>query len=160
MLRDRSVDLRTTSPAELGVVRLERPVPEPDIQYGRLIENSQDVIFRVCIPEAKFEYINAAAKRVFGYPLEQFRAGGSDFLLSLLADDEERADMQEVIAGRKFHAVRLRRWIRADGREIWTEVRNYPVYDESGGVVGVGGGFGGVAGRGEGARGGRGGTES
>jgi PAS domain S-box-containing protein len=117
-------------------VPVHRIPTEPESPYQRLIEHSQDVIFRLRLyPDVAFEYINAAAERVFGYPIEEFRAAGLDFLLKLLADDEERADAEEVVAGRRFHAVKLRRWIRADGREIWTEVRNFPIYDDTGRLV-------------------------
>jgi PAS domain S-box-containing protein len=133
-VRNGNVDSRAAPAADFE--GLERLHSELGKKYARLIEDSQDVISRIRIyPDVEIEYLNPAAERIFGYPLEQFRDGGSDFLLSLLADDQERADMREVIAGRKFHAVKLRRWIRADGREIWTEVRNYPVYDESGRLV-------------------------
>ena len=136
MLRNRNVDPRTGPEAELGIEGLEIFASEPERRYERLIEHSQDVIFRLRLyPDVGFDYINPAVERVFGYPLEEFRAAGRDFIMRLMADDEERADAEEVLAGRRFHAVRLRRWIRADGREIWTEVRNFPVYDESGRLV-------------------------
>ena len=132
-MRNGNVDLRTAPAADFE--GLEKLHSEPERHYARLIEHSQDVISRIRIyPDVAIEYLNPAAERLLGYPLEEFSVGG-DFLLSLFADDEERADMREVIAGRKFHAVKLRRWIRADGREIWTEVRNYPAYDESGRLV-------------------------
>jgi PAS domain S-box-containing protein len=136
MLRNHNVDPRTGPGAELGIEALERFATEPERRYERLIEHSQDVIFRLRLyPDVGFDYINPAVERVFGFPLAEFRAAGRDFIMSLLADDEERADAEEVLAGRTFHAVRLRRWRRADGSEIWTEVRNYPVYDETGRLI-------------------------
>jgi PAS domain S-box-containing protein len=136
MLRNRSVDPRAAPGAELGIERLERLVSEPERRYERLIEHSQDVIFRLRLyPDVGFDYVNPAVERVFGFPLEEFRAAGREFILDLTADDEEREDAEEVLAGRRFHAVKLSRLKRADGREIWTEVRNFPVYDENGRLV-------------------------
>jgi PAS domain S-box-containing protein len=136
MLRNRNVDPRTGLAAELGIEGLERFGSEPERRYERLFEHSQDVIFRLRLdPDVGFDYINPAAERVFGFPLQDFRAAGRDFIMNLMIDEEERADVEEVIAGRRFHAVKLQRFIRGDGREIWTEVRNYPIYDETGRLV-------------------------
>jgi PAS domain S-box-containing protein len=86
-------------------------------------------------PDVGYEYINPAAERIFGYPLDDFRKGGLEFILSLMADDDEKADAREVAAGRRFHSVKIRRAKRADGREIWTEIRNFPIYDETGRLI-------------------------
>jgi PAS domain S-box-containing protein len=136
MLRNRNVNPQTVLDAELRTGGLDRLAAEPERRYERLIEHSQDVIFRLRLhPEVGFDYVNPAAERVFGFPLAEFRAAGRDFILNLMVDEEERADVEEVIAGRRFHPVKLQRFIRADGREIWTEVRNYPIYDETGRLV-------------------------
>jgi two-component system, cell cycle sensor histidine kinase and response regulator CckA len=39
---------------------------------SRLVENSQDIFFRISIPDGRFEYINRAVETITGYPPEVF----------------------------------------------------------------------------------------
>jgi PAS domain S-box-containing protein len=113
------------------------PAGMPDITcfHERLLEHSQDGIYRLRLhPEFEVAYTNAALERIFQYPLEQFRAADLDFIVNLFCE-EERDDILEVVAGRRFYSAEVRHMRAADGRELWMEVRNYPVYDESGRLV-------------------------
>lgn len=111
---------------------------ELEQRYERLVESSPDVIYRMRFhPEVAFEYINPAGERILGHPLSQLRDADKNFIFAMLADDEERADAAEVVAGRKFYQNRLRQWRRSDGEVIWTEQHNIPIYDDSGRLVAV-----------------------
>ena len=115
---------------------LQALLREFEERYERMVESSPDVIFRIRVhPEVAIEYINPAGERILGYPLSQLREADKDFLFAILADDDERADAAEIIAGRKFYQNRLRQWRRSDGEAIWTEQHNIPIYDESGRLV-------------------------
>jgi PAS domain S-box-containing protein len=80
------------------------------------------------------EYINPAAERILGYPLDMLRSADLAFLRVLYAD-EEWDDVLDVSSGRRFYPVVLRRMRRADGTTIHVEVHNRPVYDGMGTIV-------------------------
>jgi PAS domain S-box-containing protein len=104
--------------------------------YERLVEISPDIIFRIRLhPAVAFEYINPAGERILGHPLAELRAADKEYLLSILAGDSERASVEDTLAGRAFHAQTLRRWQRQDGKLIWTEQHQIPIYDKSGRLV-------------------------
>ncbi|MBN1518338.1 PAS domain-containing protein [Candidatus Sumerlaeota bacterium] len=52
-------------------LELER-VREQNRRLTDLIENSKDVLFRMSLPEGRYEYINSASADVFGYAPEEF----------------------------------------------------------------------------------------
>ena len=121
-----------------GTEHLQARLLEFEDRHKRLVESSPDVIYRMRIyPEVAFEYINPAGERILGHPLSQLRELDKDFLFTILADEEERADAAEIIAGRKFYQNHLRQWRRADGEVIWTEQNNIPIYDGSGRLVAI-----------------------
>lgn len=46
---------------------------ESEARFRRLAENAPDVIFRISMPDEKFEYISPAATSIFGYTPEEFQ---------------------------------------------------------------------------------------
>ncbi len=61
-------------------------VLESERRYTRLLENAKDVIFRVVLPDGRFEYINPACTEVFGYTAEDFYRS-PDLLKDLIHPD-------------------------------------------------------------------------
>ena len=41
-------------------------------QFRNLIENSKDMLYRMSLPEGKYEYVSSASSDVFGYSPEEF----------------------------------------------------------------------------------------
>ncbi len=41
---------------------------ESEERYRRLAENSPDMIYRMSLPDGKYEYVSPASKTIFGYP--------------------------------------------------------------------------------------------
>jgi len=115
---------------------LEKLLDECEQRYQRLVESCPDMIYRLRVhPDVAFEYINPAGERVLGYPLEQLRAMDKEELFGILADDEERAVAEEIIAGRRVRTEEIRHWRRANGQEAWTEQHATPILDETGRLV-------------------------
>jgi PAS domain S-box-containing protein len=49
---------------------------ESEKRYRRLLDNSPDIIFRMSLPDRKFEYVSPAAEQITGYPPEDFYSQG------------------------------------------------------------------------------------
>ncbi|MBS1125133.1 MAG: domain S-box, partial [Nitrospirae bacterium] len=115
--------------------RVEGALRESEEKFRRLAENAVDLIYVYRLfPERKFEYVSPSATDITGYtPLEHYANPDLGFQL-IHADD--RGKLADIAAGKMDPRRPLvLRWIRKDGRVIWTEQRNIPIMDESGRVV-------------------------
>lgn len=54
--------------------RAEEARRESDARFRRMAENAPDVIYRMSLPDGRFEFISAAATTMFGHPPEDFYA--------------------------------------------------------------------------------------
>lgn len=53
-------------------IRMQQALHESEAKFRRLAENAQDVIYRMSVPEGKYEYVSPAAQLVFGTPPSHF----------------------------------------------------------------------------------------
>jgi two-component system sensor histidine kinase UhpB len=106
-------------------------------RYRLLAENAQDIVFRYRLkPDRGYEYVSPASTRILGYTPEEHYAD-PDFSLKIVHPDDRRM-IEEVFNGsRKFEDPLIQRWIRRDGRLIWTEQRSVPILDQRGEIVAI-----------------------
>jgi two-component system cell cycle sensor histidine kinase/response regulator CckA len=52
--------------------RMQDKLRKSEEKYRRLTENARDMIYRMSLPDGKYEYVSSAAKEVFGYSPEEF----------------------------------------------------------------------------------------
>lgn len=60
-------DLNATLKMALFQYNAERKLQESEERYFRLTENARDVIYRMSLPDGKYEYVNNASEELFGY---------------------------------------------------------------------------------------------
>lgn len=106
-------------------------------RFRRLAENAQDLIYRVNFsPAQRFEYVSPAAFKITGYTPEEHYANSN--LGFELVHDQDKSLLQDISSGKSsFEEPLILRWIRKDGRLIWIEQRNVPVYDDKGNLVAI-----------------------
>lgn len=121
----------------LEIARLIAALRESEARFRRLAENSQDLIYRIRLkPEPGFEYVSPAATRIVGYTPEEHYADPQ--LGMKLVHPEDRPKLEALRQGEGFFYKPLEfRWVHKDGRIVWTEQINIPVYDEKGELVAI-----------------------
>ncbi len=112
----------------------EEALRRSEERFRRLAENAQDIIYRYeFLPEPRFTYVSPAATRITGYTPEEHYA---DPQLGLrLVHPEDRWILEKYFEGKADSTPVVLRWVRKDGRIIWTEQRNVGIYDERGNLV-------------------------
>jgi PAS domain S-box-containing protein len=106
--------------------------PRPDLE--QLAERALDIIYRYRFrPTRGFEYVSPAVTRVNGYTPEEHYAD-PDIGLKLVHPDD-RALLDEINWRAPAGDPLVIRWRRKDGKTIWTEQRDVPVYDDAGELV-------------------------
>jgi PAS domain S-box-containing protein len=103
----------------------EAALQESETRFRRLAENAQDLIFRYRAERGRFDYMSPAVTVLTGYTPEDFYADpGLAFRLAHPEDCGEQT--RAFTAGTDGRTLTLR-WIRRDGRLVWTEQRNVSV---------------------------------
>jgi PAS domain S-box-containing protein len=107
----------------------EASLSKSEARYRQLAENSTSIVYRLLLkPELKFDYVSPSATEITGYTPEDHYADPQ--LGFKLVHPDDRKLLENTAKYSKGEPLELR-WIRKDGREIWTEQRNVLLYDES-----------------------------
>ena len=130
------------SALEQNAVREAKQKAEIDLalseeRYHRMAENVPDMIYRIkMIPFKSFEYINKACESITGYSVEEFCNDPTLGERAIHPDDLKILD-EKINSGQYFFKPLLTRLIRKDGKIIWFEQRNIPIFDEKGSLIAV-----------------------
>jgi len=90
----------------------------------RLLDDARDIIFHYRVrPRPGFLYVSGACTHITGYTPEEHYANPK--LLDAMIDPRDRDRLKQISAGQAFSdgAPYVLRWVRKDGRSIWTEQR-------------------------------------
>ncbi len=115
----------------------EQALRESEERFRRLAENAEDLIYLFRLrPERRFEYVSPSSTALTGYTPEEHYANPD--LGDRLVHSDDRHLLAEVAEGRiEPGKPVVLRWVRKDGRTIWTEQRNVPIRDADGRLVAV-----------------------
>jgi len=124
--------------------KAEDELSNSESRFRMLAENAIDVIYRYNVyPENKYEYVSPSVYEVTGYTQQEFYDDPYlgfrmvyDDDKPLIGDSENIIKSQESIKGLRQSGMLLR-WVRKDGRIIWTETRNKPIYNEQGKLIAI-----------------------
>jgi PAS domain S-box-containing protein len=115
--------------------KAEETLRESETRYRRLAENASDVIYRLRLsPSLAFEYVNPAIIKMTGYTPEEYYRDSD--LANRIVHPEDRHIVEKLRKSPPPAGVPIAiRWVRKDGKIIWTERQNVPIYDDDGNLV-------------------------
>ncbi|MDZ7413620.1 MAG: PAS domain S-box protein, partial [candidate division KSB1 bacterium] len=116
--------------------KVSEALQKSEERFRRLAENAQDIIYRYeFVPKPGFTYVSPAATAITGYTPEEHYA---DPQLGLrLVHPEDRPILEKYFQGQVDSTPVVLRWVRKDGRIIWTEQRNVAIRDEQGNLIAI-----------------------
>ena len=68
--------------------RMEEKLRESEERFRKLSENARDMIYRMSLPDGRYEYVSPASQRITGYTPEEI-CGGSVHIATLIHPDSE-----------------------------------------------------------------------
>ena len=117
-----AVDITAHEQAEFALQKSEE-------KYRQLAESSTTLVYRLLLkPELKFDYVSPSSTAITGYsPEDHFNDPQLGFKL---VHPDDRIMLENTTKYSKGEPLELR-WIRKDGKVIWTEQRNVLLFDEN-----------------------------
>jgi len=115
--------------------RVEASLSESESRFRRLAENSPALIYRMSLDPLAFDYVSPAATAMTGYTPEDHYADPQ--LGFKLIHPDDRHLLEETMLSENGTSTLTLRWVRKDGRIVWTEQHNTMIYDEAGVPVAI-----------------------
>jgi two-component system cell cycle sensor histidine kinase/response regulator CckA len=134
-LVDFLVDLAEHS---ISKTKMGKALVESEGKYRRLTENARDVIYRMSLPDGRYEYVNQASSDLFGYTPEEFY--GSPALIKQIIHPDWRPYLKEkwekLLRGEVSPTYEYQ-IIHKSGQARWLSQRNALITDEHGAPVAI-----------------------
>lgn len=118
--------------------RAEEALRQSEERFRRLAENARDVIYRMSIPEGKYEYVSPAALSVFGYSPEE--CYHSPLLIKQSIHPDWKAYFEEQWANLlkgEMPPTYEYQFLHKSGKVCWFHQRNILVRDHDGQPVAI-----------------------
>ncbi len=120
----------TIKPMEQEISERKRQLRVSEERFRRLTENAKDMIYRMGLPNGRYEYVSPAAKELFGYAPQEFY--DNPLLIRKLLHPDWRAYFEEIWAKLVVGDMPLTyeyKIIHKSGESRWMNQRNVLVRD-------------------------------
>jgi PAS domain S-box-containing protein len=121
----------------------EEKLIKSEERFRVVAQNASDMVFRYrFFPEQRYVFVSPSAETIMGYSPEEFYA--DPFMIQKITFPADvhllHRSTEEILAGKpEINSPMILRNIRKDGKNIWTETRYNPTYDESGRIIAIDG---------------------
>ncbi len=118
--------------------RSQKALKESEERFRRLAENAPDMIYRMSLPDGRYEYVSPASSSLFGYAPEEFKES------SLLMRDVIHPDWHEYfkeewekLLADEMSPTYEYQIIHRSGEVRWMNQRNLLVRDDTGAPIAI-----------------------
>jgi len=113
--------------------KAEEALRKSEEKFRQLSENARDMIYRMSLPDGKYEYISPASFDITGFTPEEHYNGSVSIQRVVHPDFIEYFNQQweELLIGRAEHFYEYK-ILHKDGGERWLYQRNTLIHDEKG----------------------------
>ena len=118
--------------------RAEEALRESEGKYRGLFERLNEAMYRMSLPDGKYEYMSPAARKIFGYSAEEFMENPL-LIRKVIHPDfaeyfkEKWADLIED----KFPPTYTFKILDPEGNERWIVQSNTGMFDDSGNIIAI-----------------------
>lgn len=116
----------------------EDALRESEGKYRGLVEGLDEAIYRMSLPDGKYEYMSPAARKVFGYSAEEFIENPLIIGKLMHPDFAEYFDEKwaDLIEG-KVPPTYKYKILDPEGNERWIVQSNTGIFDDSGNIIAI-----------------------
>ena len=111
--------------------RIRNQLMESEKKFRFLAEHAKDMIYRYCLKTYSFDYVSPAAHAITGYEPASFYENPEIFFNGVHQEDRQSIEAIRSMNLQEEEAL-IVRWIRKDGKVIWTEQQYSTIDDENG----------------------------
>ena len=111
---------------------------ESEGKYRGLIEGLDEAIYRMSLPDGKYEYMSSAAKKIFGYSAEEFIE--NPLIIGKLIHPDFAGYFKEKWADLIEHKISPTykyKILDPEGNERWIVQSNTGIFDDSGNIIAI-----------------------
>lgn len=116
----------------------QKALLESENRFHRLAENARDMIYRMSLPDGKYEYVNASALDITGYTPQEFLEGYVNPQKMTHPDSLEyyKREWSNLLKGNMppFYEYKI---IHKNGSKKWLNQRNVLIQDEKGSPIAI-----------------------
>jgi two-component system cell cycle sensor histidine kinase/response regulator CckA len=124
--------------AESEHKRIEKALRESEEKYRGLVEGMDEAIYRMSLPDGKYEYMSPAAKKVLGYSAEEFLENPLIIRKIIHPDFAEyfKEKWADLIEGKVPPSFKYK-ILDPEGNERWIVQSNTGIFDDSGNIIAI-----------------------
>ena len=116
----------------------ERALKKSEGKYRGLVEGLDEAVYRMSLPDGKYEYVSPAAKKVFGYSAEEFIE--NPLMIGKLMHPDFAEYFKKKWADLIEHKVSPTykyKILDPEGNERWIVQSNTGIFDDSGNIIAI-----------------------
>ncbi len=115
----------------------EKALRKSENRYRLLAENARDMIYRIVFtPQKRYDYISPSSVNLTGYTPDEYYAN-PNIDNKIIHPEDKPVVNQAYDNPRRFEKPLAFRMIRKDGKLIWVELSNVPVFNDLHNLVAV-----------------------